>query len=85
MTWVLVDFFYATLIVWTYAAIRPQFGPGPVTALRAGGVLWAAVCAVLYGFQAVGVFALDSFYKSSLLSLATTMLAALAGARAYRE
>ena len=85
MTWVIVDFVYVTLIVWTYAAIRPRFGPGPGTAIRAGLVLWAAVCAVLLGFQSMGIFTPDSFFKSALLSLATTLLASLAGAWRYRE
>ena len=85
MTWVLVDFVYAMLIAWTYAAIRPRFGPGPATAARAGAVLWAVVCSVLYGFASMGVFTPDSFFKSAGLSLVTTLLAALAGAWVYRE
>ena len=85
MTWVIVDFVYVTLIVWTYAAIRSRFGPGPGTAVRAGIVLWAAVCAVLFGFQSMGVFSQDSFLKSAALSLVTTVLASLAGAWTYKE
>jgi hypothetical protein len=85
MTWVVVDFVYTTLIVWTYAAIRPRFGPGPGTAIRSGVVLWAAVCSVLFGFQSMGIFTRDSFFKSALLSLLTTIFAALAGARMYKE
>jgi hypothetical protein len=85
LTWVIVDFVYVTLIVWTYAAIRPRFGPGPATAVRAGIVLWAAVCAVLFGFQSMGVFSQDSFLKSAALSLVTTVLASLAGAWTYKE
>ena len=85
ITWVVVDFVYITLIVWTYAAIRPRFGPGPRTAIRAGVVLWAAVCSILFGFEAMGIFTPDSFFKSAILSLATTILGALAGARVYRE
>ena len=54
MTWVVVDFVYGTLIVWTYAAIRPRFGPGPGTAIKAGLVLWAAVAAVLFRFSVDG-------------------------------
>ena len=85
MTWVAVDFVYVTLIVWTYAAIRPRFGPGPATAARAGTVIWAAVCIVLFGFQSMGVFTLDAFFKSAALSFVTTTLAALTGTWVYRE
>ena len=85
MTWVVVDFVYVTLIVWTYAAIRPRFGPGPWTAIKAGIVLWAAVGVVLFGFQSMGIFTPDSFVKSAVLSLATTILASLAGGWVYKE
>jgi hypothetical protein len=85
MTWVVVDFVYVTLIVWTYAAIRPRFGPGPATAVRAGAVLWAAVCIVLFGFESMGIFTTDSFFKSAALSFVTTTLAALAGGWVYKE
>jgi hypothetical protein len=85
MTWVAVNFVYATLIVWTYAAIRPRFGPGPATATKAGAVLWAAVCVVLFGFESMGVFTPDSFFKSAGLSFVTTTLTALAGAWVYTE
>jgi hypothetical protein len=85
MTWVIVDFVYITLIVWTYAAIRPRFGPGPATAIKAGLVLWAAVCSVLFGFESMGIFTPDSFVKSAVLSLATTILGSLAGAWTYKE
>jgi hydroxyacylglutathione hydrolase len=36
------------LLAWLYAAIRPRFGPGPATALRAGGFLWVATWLVYY-------------------------------------
>ena len=85
MTWVVVDFVYVTLIVWTYAAIRPRFGPGPATAVRAGTVLWAAASIVLFGFESMGVFTPDSFFKSAAFSFLITTLAALAGGWVYQE
>ena len=85
VTWMAIDFVYATLIVWTYAAIRPRFGPGPGTAVKAGVVLWAAVAAILYGFQTMGIFTPDSFFKSAGLTLVTTILSAIAGGWVYKE
>ncbi len=85
VTWIVVDFLYAFLLVWTYAAIRPRFGPGPKTAMTAGLVIVAAVTVVLFGFQQMGVFTLDSFLKSAALSTVTALLAALAGGAVYRE
>jgi hypothetical protein len=85
VTWTVVDFIYATLMVWTYAAIRPRLGPGPKTALCAGLVIYAAVTVVLFGFQSMGIFTLDSFIKNSLLSLVTAVLASLVGGAVYKE
>jgi hypothetical protein len=85
LTWIAVDFIYALLIVWAYAATRPRFGPGPGTAVKAGVVLWAAVCVVLFGFLSMGVFTPDTYYKSSALALLSSVAAALAGGYVYKE
>ena len=85
VTWVIVDFVYGLLLVWTYAAIRPRFGPGPATAARAGVLLWVAVTAILFGFLSMGVFTPDTYYKSSAFALASSVLAALAGGYVYKE
>jgi hypothetical protein len=85
LTWLMVDFVYGALIVWTYVSTRPRLGPGPTTAVAAGLVAYLSATSVLYGFQAMGVFTPDLFFKSAVLSLVTTMLAALAGAAVYKE
>ncbi len=36
-------FVVAIAAIWLYAAIRPRYGPGPATALRAGFVVWLFV------------------------------------------
>src|SRR5262245_28896690 len=68
MTWVVIDFIYSFLIVWTYAAIRPRLGPGPGTAVTAGLVLFAAVTAILFGFVGMGIFTPDTFIKNTGLA-----------------
>ena len=85
ITWILVDFVYATLIVWTYAAIRPRFGPGPKTAVRAGVVICGAVTVILFGFHRMGFFTTTGFLLSAALSFVSAIRAALAGAKLYRE
>jgi hypothetical protein len=85
ITWIVIDFIYATLIVWTYAAIRPRLGPGPATALSAGLVLFAAVTVILYGFTEMGIFTTATFVKASLFSALTAALTSLAGAKVYTE
>lgn len=38
--WLLLTFVGGVLTIWAYAAIRPQYGPGPQTAAGVGVVLW---------------------------------------------
>lgn len=79
-------FFLGFVIVWTYAAFRPRFGPGPRTALRAGFLIW--VLAWLWPFLVNLAF---DFLPTDLLLVATVwsffevMVAAIVGARLYRE
>ena len=83
--WIAVDFVYGLLIAFTYAAIRPRFGPGPKTAVIAGTVLFAAVTAVLAGFMSMGMFMQHVFIKSAALSYVTTIAASLTAGALYRE
>jgi hypothetical protein len=83
--WIVIDFLYGLLIVWTYAAIRPRFGPGPRTALVAGLLLYAQTTMVLYGFMAMGVFERGAFVRNALCYLVSTGVASLAGCALYRE
>jgi len=85
ITWMVVDFIYVTLIVWTYAAIRPRLGPGRGTAVTAGLVIWAAVSAVIFGFVGMGIFTPDTYLKNAAFSAVATILASLAGGYMYKE
>ncbi len=83
--WTVVDLLYATLMVWTYAAIRPRLGPGPKTAMAAGFVVYASATVVLFGFQSMGIFTADSFVKNAVYSFVAAMLTSLTGAAVYKE
>ena len=85
MTWVIVDVIWGLLLVFTYAGFRPRFGPGPRTAVIAGVTIWLAVCAVFAGLMSMGVYTQQAYIKSSVLTLANTLVASLAGAYFYRE
>ena len=61
--WIVIDFLFGILIVWTYAAMRPRFGPGPKTALIAGITLYLAVTTVLYGFTSMGMMSIRAFAR----------------------
>ena len=85
LPWVLVDLAYGFLIVLAYAGLRPRFGPGPLTALYAGFLLYAAVTITLYGFMSMGIFTSDMFVKSAGFAVVSTALASLAGGAVYTE
>jgi hypothetical protein len=82
------------LLAWLYAAIRPRFGPGPATALRAGGFLWVATWLVYYVWLTPSGPGCDNgllFLEPGLTALVLTwelagvLLAALATGWVYRE
>jgi hypothetical protein len=85
ITWVAVDFLFGVLLVWTYAAIRPRFGPGPRTAICAGLLLYVGTTAVVFGFSMMGVIPMSAFVKGSVCVLISTLAASLTGAAIYRE
>ncbi len=84
-TWIVVDFIFGVLLVWTYAAMRPRLGAGPKTAILAGLALWFAVTLVLFGFTQMGVFSMALFVKGSIAALINTLAASVAGAAVYKE
>jgi len=85
MVWIVVDFIWGLLLVFTYAAVRPRFGPGPKTAVISGITLWFAVCIMFGGLMSMGIFTLPGFLKYSALTLVSSLSASLAGAAIYRE
>jgi hypothetical protein len=84
-TWVAVDFIYGLLIVFTYAAIRPRFGPGVTTAIIAGLVMFLAPTIVLFGFTQMGMLTMPMFVKGTIGAIVATLAAAVAGAAVYKE
>jgi hypothetical protein len=72
--------------IWLYAAIRPRYGPGAATALRAGFAVWLFVHATF----SLAVGAMDLLPQKIMLisaawSLPATLAAILAGAWLYKE
>jgi hypothetical protein len=82
----ITGFLIGIALIWLYAAIRPRFGPGPVTAILAGSVTWLLVILfpALIG-AAMGVFPAGLFMLGSVWALFEYILAGLAGGWAYRE
>jgi hypothetical protein len=81
----LIDFILAFVIVWLYAAMRPRFGAGPATALRAAAVLWLFGAAQWYLFVLMGLLSHATFGIGSLVSAVNFAATALVGGKLYRE
>ena len=84
-TWVVVDFIYGLLLVFTYAAIRPRFGPGVKTAIIAGLAVFLSPTIVLLGFTQMGMFTMAMFVKGTIGAIVATLAASVAGAAVYKE
>ena len=85
VAWIVVDFLMGLLLVFTYAAMRPRFAPGPGTAIIAGLTLYLAVTFVMFGLSVMGLMTMALFVKSSACALVSVLAASLAGAALYRE
>ena len=79
------DFIWGFLLVFTYAAIRPRFGPGPRTAIVSGVLLWLAFAIAVLILMAIGLHTFQWYLKSSALYLVSAIVASLAGAALYKE
>jgi hypothetical protein len=72
--------------VWIYAAIRPRYGAGPRTAVRAGLVAWVlAVFLANLGNYALGLFPTRLLVITTVVALAEIVAGTLAGAWLYKE
>jgi hypothetical protein len=79
------DFVLGILLVWTYAAIRPRFGAGAGTAMKAGLLFGLISTTVGYYLMLTGLFTMGTFVYSACLSIVNFLLAAWVGGKLYTE
>lgn len=83
---VLLCFGLGISLIWLYAAIRPRYGAGPMTAICAAAAMWwFAFVFPHIGNVVMGIFPASLMTLSTLWALAEVVLAALVGARVYQE
>jgi uncharacterized membrane protein HdeD (DUF308 family) len=85
VAWIVADFVYGMILVFTYAAMRPRFGPGPKTAMIAAISYWLAFTAVFGGLMAMGIYTQQAYIKTSALTVVSSIVPALVGAWLYKE
>jgi hypothetical protein len=84
---VAMTFGLGLLAVWLYAAIRPRYGAGPRTALRAGLAAWAFsyLYAGVYAWAGIAVVPPVLSWLPVVWGLVEIPLATLVGAWVYQE
>jgi hypothetical protein len=83
--YILIDFVFAFALVWLYAAIRPRFGPGPSSALRAAAYGFVVYTTTQFLFVMMGLFTVKYVAGNAILTIVSYSAAALAGAKFYKE
>jgi len=84
-TSVVMDLILGIALVWTYAAIRPRFGPGPRTAMYAGALFWVLASIFFSGFMHMGMMSSGLWWSFAFFGLVNFLLSAWAGAKVYSE
>ena len=82
---ILLDFVAGVFLVGVYAAIRPRFGAGPRTALKAGLASWFLASVLCGALTAQGVMPLGVMMITTLVLLVEYPVAAVIGAKFYTE
>jgi hypothetical protein len=83
--YIIMDFVLGILLVWTYAAIRPRFGPGIRTATYAAGLFWILTAILLSGYMHMGMMSPGLWWTFAFIGLVNYLLSAWAGAKFYTE
>jgi hypothetical protein len=85
VVFVAIDFILGVLLVWLYAAIRPRFGPGPATVMRAAAFTWTVATLMWAFFPLLGLTSFASYVLGAAISFANFLVAAYVGGRVYTE
>jgi len=84
--WIILGFVMGIAGIWLYAAIRPRFGPGAGTAVRAGIAFWFFVDLLSVVAQAnMGMFPSKMLVTIAIWTLVQNVLALVVGAWLYKE
>src|SRR5213596_869656 len=83
---VVLDFVAGVFLVWLYAAIRPRFGAGPVTAAKAGIAAWfvGGLLVTLFMWP-MGTMPHNLMITTTVVGLVSWTLATVIGAKFYTE
>jgi hypothetical protein len=85
VSYIVMDFVLGIALVWTYAAIRPRFGPGLRTAIYVAVLFWILAGIFLLGYLHMGIMSSGLWWTFAFVGLVNFLLSAWAGAKVYTE
>ena len=85
VSYIVMDFILGFALVWTYAAIRPRFGPGIRTASYAAILFWLLTMVFMSGYMHMGMMSAGLWWTFAVIGLVNYLLSAWAGAKFYTE
>jgi hypothetical protein len=85
IAYIVLDLVFGLLLVWTYAAMRPRFGPGPKTAVFAGLQVWCVAFLLYLSMTIMGMWAWGYFATVSVAMVVIMLIGALVGGMLYKE
>ena len=85
VSYIVMDFVLGIALVWTYAAIRPRFGPGMKTAAYAALLFWILAGVFYSGYMHMGMMSAGLWWSFAFVGLVNFLLSAWVGARLYSE
>ena len=85
VSYIIMDLVLGIALVWTYAAFRPRFGPGPRTAFFVAILFWLLALIFTAGYRQMGIMSAGLWWTFAFVGLINFLLAAWAGAKVYTE
>jgi hypothetical protein len=85
ISYIVMDLVLGILLVWTYAAIRPRFGPGARTATYVALLFWVLAGIFLSGYLHMGIMSSGLWWTFALIGLVNFWVSAWVGAKLYSE
>jgi FtsH-binding integral membrane protein len=83
--YVFFDFIVGFLLAWTYAAIRPRFGPGPRTALYVGLLFFVFGLILTFGYKELGVMSSGLWWMYTGIWFVNLLIASAVAGWVYSE
>jgi len=85
ISYVIMDLVIGIALIWTYAAVRPRFGPGPRTAFYTALLFWLLGLIFNSGYRQMGMVSSGLWWTLAVIALINYVVASVAGAAIYSE